>query len=160
MTHHFVTAGSWLGQCQPIQAWSFLCLFPPLPNIWKLVSWLINIFISSMTTSLFPLTNWSFARHRQNTSVNYTKSLFYAAMGETLGDSPVDPEHGAFADALPVSTSQGKVHSWCCCRGCFGRSCVGEISCLFSTCALQYFSPLITSMAVTCQCIQNLNIEP
>ncbi|KAH0519674.1 Peroxisome proliferator-activated receptor gamma [Microtus ochrogaster] len=27
-------------------------------------------------------------------------------MGETLGDSPVDPEPGAFVDALPVSTSQ------------------------------------------------------
>lgn len=66
MTHHFVTTGSCSGQCQPIQAWSFLCLFPPLPNIWKLVSWLISIFISSMTTSLFPLTNWSFARRRQN----------------------------------------------------------------------------------------------
>jgi hypothetical protein len=64
-----------------------------------------------MTISLFPLTNQSFARHRQNTSVNYSKSLFYAVMGETLGDSPVDPEHGAFADALPMSTSQGKVHS-------------------------------------------------
>lgn len=66
MTHHFVTIGSCSGQCQPIQAWSFLCLLPPLPNIWKLVSWLISIFISSMTTSLFPLTNWSFARRRQN----------------------------------------------------------------------------------------------
>lgn len=131
MTHHFVTAGSQSGQCQPIQAWSFLCLFPPLPNIWKLVSWLISIFISSMTASLFPLTNWSFARHRQNSSVNYAKSLFYAVMGETLGDSPVDPEHGAFADALPMSTSQGKVHSWCCCKGCFGHLCGWNCMSLF-----------------------------
>ena len=38
MTQHFVTAGSVTEECQPTQAWFFVCLFPPLPNIWKLMS--------------------------------------------------------------------------------------------------------------------------
>lgn len=32
-------------------------------------------------------------------------------MGETLGDSLIDPESDSFADTLSASTSQGKVHS-------------------------------------------------
>lgn len=55
--------------------------------------------------------DWSFARNRQNISVNYRKSLFHAVMGETLGDSLIDPESDSFADTLSASTSQGKVNS-------------------------------------------------
>lgn len=38
MTQHFVTAGYVTEECQPTQAWYFVRLFPPLPNIWKLMS--------------------------------------------------------------------------------------------------------------------------
>lgn len=55
--------------------------------------------------------DWSFARNRQNISVNYSKALFHAIMGETLGDSLIDPESDSFADTLSASTSQGKVNS-------------------------------------------------
>lgn len=124
MTQHFVTAGSLTEECQPIQAWFFVCLFPPLPNIWKLMSWLIGVFTSSTTASLFLLTDSSFARNRQNINVNYSKSLFHAVMGETLGDSLIDPESDSFADTLSASTSQGKVHSRYGCwdtLGIYGR---------------------------------------
>uniref|UniRef100_A0A8C4M8A3 Peroxisome proliferator-activated receptor gamma n=1 Tax=Equus asinus TaxID=9793 RepID=A0A8C4M8A3_EQUAS len=50
--------------------------------------------------------DWSFARNRQNISVNYCKSLFCAVMGETLEDSLIDPESDSFADTLSASTSQ------------------------------------------------------
>lgn len=43
--------------------------------------------------------------------MNYSKSLFHAVMGETLGDSLIDPESDSVADTLSASTSQGKVHS-------------------------------------------------
>ncbi|XP_034853590.1 peroxisome proliferator-activated receptor gamma isoform X1 [Mirounga angustirostris] len=50
--------------------------------------------------------DWSFARNRQNISVNYSKSLFHAVMGETLGNSLIDPESDSFADTLSANTSQ------------------------------------------------------
>lgn len=72
----------------------------------------------------FFLTDWSFAISRQNIGVNYSKSLFHAAMGETLGDSLIDPESDSFVDPLSASTSQGKVNSRCGCwdtLGVYGR---------------------------------------
>lgn len=68
--------------------------------------------------------DWSFARNRQNISVNYCKSLFCAVMGETLEDSLIDPESDSFADTLSASTSQGKVNSSYGCwdtLGVYGR---------------------------------------
>lgn len=54
--------------------------------------------------------DWSFARNRQNIS-ELQKALFHAIMGETLGESLIDPESDSFADTLSASTSQGKVNS-------------------------------------------------
>lgn len=62
-------------------------------------------------------------------------------MGETLGGSPVDPEHDAFADALPMSTSQGKVvaardalgtHVWVKLHVCFPHVFIYSILILWS----------------------------
>lgn len=66
--------------------------------------------------------DWPFARNRQNISVNDSKPLFHAVMGETLGDSLIDPESDAF-DMLSANISQGKVGPDTATGhfGCFGR---------------------------------------